>query len=162
MEYDYACNSWHHWSHLVTHSLWLRCEPSRPDTNTGLLRDMRFLRRWRFKSWSSGLWHQKSTTCNVIQAQRVFIIERYFASYGHFQEDFQDVKVRVKLPLCLTKHSTMTYWGSGDIAPYILNLGARYRWMVSITPWPLYPQGKNPWYALDRRLGGPQKPVLTR
>jgi hypothetical protein len=28
--------------------------------------------------------------------------------------------------------------------------------MVSFTPWPLYPQGKIPWYLLDRRLGGPQ------
>jgi hypothetical protein len=28
--------------------------------------------------------------------------------------------------------------------------------MVSVTLWPLYPQGKNPWYPLDRRLGGPQ------
>jgi len=24
------------------------------------------------------------------------------------------------------------------------------------TPQPLYPQGKSPWYPLDRRLGGPQ------
>jgi hypothetical protein len=23
-------------------------------------------------------------------------------------------------------------------------------------PWPLYPQVKNPWYPLDRRLGWPQ------
>jgi hypothetical protein len=28
--------------------------------------------------------------------------------------------------------------------------------VVSFTPQPLYPQGKNPWYPLDRRLGGPQ------
>jgi len=28
--------------------------------------------------------------------------------------------------------------------------------VVSFTSWPLYPQGKNPWYPLDRRLGGPQ------
>jgi hypothetical protein len=28
--------------------------------------------------------------------------------------------------------------------------------MVSFTPRPLYPQGKSPWYPLDRRLGGPQ------
>jgi hypothetical protein len=28
--------------------------------------------------------------------------------------------------------------------------------MVSFMPWPLYPQGKGPWYPLDRRLGGPQ------
>jgi len=29
--------------------------------------------------------------------------------------------------------------------------------VVSITPWPLYSQGKSPWYPLDRRLGGPQR-----
>jgi hypothetical protein len=35
-------------------------------------------------------------------------------------------KVRVKLSLCLTKHHTMeTQWGSGGIAPCILNLGTR-------------------------------------
>jgi hypothetical protein len=28
--------------------------------------------------------------------------------------------------------------------------------VVSFTPQPLYPQGKSPWYPLDRRLGGPQ------
>jgi hypothetical protein len=28
--------------------------------------------------------------------------------------------------------------------------------VVSFTPWPLYSQGKSPWYPLDRRLGGPQ------
>jgi hypothetical protein len=28
--------------------------------------------------------------------------------------------------------------------------------VVSFTPRPLYPQGKSPWYSLDRRLGGPQ------
>jgi hypothetical protein len=26
--------------------------------------------------------------------------------------------------------------------------------MVSFTPRPLYPQGKSPWYPLNRRLGG--------
>jgi hypothetical protein len=48
------------------------------------------------------------------------------------------------------------YWGSGDIAPRILDLGTRWRWAVSFTSLPLYPQGKSPWYPLDRRLGGPQ------
>jgi hypothetical protein len=63
-------------------------------------------------------------------------------------------KVKVKLSLCLTKHHAMkTYWGSGSIAPRILDLGTR---VVSFTHRPLYPQGKSPWYPLDRRLGGPQ------
>jgi len=31
------------------------------------------------------------------------------------------------------------YWGSGGIASRILKLGPRW-WMVSFTPWPLYPR----------------------
>jgi hypothetical protein len=49
-----------------------------------------------------------------------------------------------------------TYWGIGGIVPRILDLGTRWRWVVSFTPRPLYPQGKSPLYPLDRRLGGPQ------
>jgi hypothetical protein len=47
------------------------------------------------------------------------------------------------------------YWGSGGIAPRIIDLGTRWRCVVSFTPQPLYRQGKSPWYTLDRRLGGP-------
>jgi hypothetical protein len=36
------------------------------------------------------------------------------------------------------------YWGSGGIAARILDLGTRWRWVVSFTPRPLYPQRKNP------------------
>jgi hypothetical protein len=67
------------------------------------------------------------------------------------------VKVKVKLSLCLTKHHAMkTYWGNGGIAPRILDLGTRWRWVVSFAPRPLYPQGMSPWYPLGKRLGGPQ------
>jgi hypothetical protein len=66
------------------------------------------------------------------------------------------VKVKVK-SLYLTKHHAMkTYWGCRGIAPRIPDLGIRWRWVVSFTPRPLYPQRKSPWYPLDRRLGGPQ------
>jgi hypothetical protein len=69
----------------------------------------------------------------------------------------QGKKVKVKLSLSLTKHHAMkTYWGSGGIAPFILDLGTRWRSVISFTPRPLYSQGKNPLYPLDRRLGGPQ------
>jgi hypothetical protein len=65
--------------------------------------------------------------------------------------------IRTTLSLCLPKHHAMkTYWGSGSIAPRILDLSTRWRGVVSLTPRPLYPQGKSPWYPLDRRLGGPQ------
>jgi hypothetical protein len=67
------------------------------------------------------------------------------------------VKVKVKLSLCLTKHHSMKmYWASGGIAPHILYLRTRWRWVVSFTPRPLYPQGKSSWYPLNRRLRGPQ------
>jgi hypothetical protein len=63
----------------------------------------------------------------------------------------------VKLSLCLTKHHTMKmYWGSGGIAPRILDLGTRWRWVVSFTARPLYFRGKSPWYPLNWTLGGPQ------
>jgi hypothetical protein len=45
--------------------------------------------------------------------------------------------------------------GSGGIAPRILDLGTRWRWVVSFTPRPLYHQGKSRWYPLNKRLGGP-------
>jgi hypothetical protein len=60
-------------------------------------------------------------------------------------------------PVLLTEHHAMkAYYGSEGIAPRILDLGTWWRWMVSSMPRPLYPQGKSPWYPLDRRLGGPQ------
>jgi hypothetical protein len=48
-----------------------------------------------------------------------------------------------------------TYWGSGGIAPRIINLD-NSTGAVSFTHRPLYPQGKSRWYPLDRKLGGPQ------
>jgi len=45
-------------------------------------------------------------------------------------------------PLCLTKYHAMeTHWGRGGIAPRILNLGTRQRWVIkslsSAAPAPL-------------------------
>jgi hypothetical protein len=61
-------------------------------------------------------------------------------------------RLKVNLSLCLTKHHVIkTYWMSGGIAPCILDLGTRRRWVVSFTPWPLYSR-----YPLDRRPAGPQ------
>jgi hypothetical protein len=48
------------------------------------------------------------------------------------------------------------YCGAGGITPRILYLGTKWRWVVSFTPRPLYPQGKSPWYPLEKRLGGLQ------
>jgi hypothetical protein len=59
-----------------------------------------------------------------------------------------DQKVKVKgkvVPVLLAKHHAMkVYCGSGDIAPCILDLGTRWKWLISFMHWPLYPQGKSP------------------
>jgi hypothetical protein len=72
------------------------------------------------------------------------------------------------LSLFLIKHYNMescpifkhyelkTFWGIGCIASYFLNFGTRWRWVVSLTPRPLYPSEKRPRYTLDKRLGAPQ------
>jgi len=47
--------------------------------------------------------------------------------------------VKLKFSLCLTKHHTMEYWGSGGITPHILNFGTRWRWVYySIFVWNVY------------------------
>jgi hypothetical protein len=69
--------------------------------------------------------------------------------------------VKVKLPLCFSftdYRSMKVYWWSGGISSRILDLGARWSRVVSFTSRPLYPQGKSPWYKLDKRLGGFQSP----
>jgi hypothetical protein len=47
------------------------------------------------------------------------------------------------------------YWRVEVQLHLFFDLGTRWKWEVSFTPRSLYPQGKNPWYPLDRRLGGP-------
>jgi hypothetical protein len=37
----------------------------------------------------------------------------------------------------------------------VIDLGIRWRWVVSFTPRPLNLRGKSPLYPLDRRLSGP-------
>jgi hypothetical protein len=63
-------------------------------------------------------------------------------------------KGKVKLSLC-----TKPWRRFGGVEVWLhafFDLGTRWRWVVSFTPRPLYPQGKSPRYPLDRKLGGPQ------
>jgi len=54
-------------------------------------------------------------------------------------------KVRV-FPTCAIKACR----GNIGIAPVILQLGARWRGMVSLMHWPLFPQGAVPHYPMNR------------
>jgi hypothetical protein len=64
---------------------------------------------------------------------------------------------RLSLCLILTEHHAMkAYWGVELLLHSFFNLDTRWRWVVSSTPRPLYPQGNRPWYSLVRKLGGSQ------
>jgi hypothetical protein len=63
------------------------------------------------------------------------------------------------MELFLTEdHAMKAYWRSRGTVSHILNLGTRWRRVVSFTHQPLYPQGKGLLYPFYRRLGEPQSP----
>jgi hypothetical protein len=43
--------------------------------------------------------------------------------------------------LLIEHHALKAYWGTGGIASRILDLGTRWRWVISFTARPLYPPG---------------------
>jgi len=45
------------------------------------------------------------------------------------------LQCNVKLFLCLTLRNEYV-WGSGGMAPHVLNLGNRWKWLISFTPQP--------------------------
>jgi hypothetical protein len=73
----------------------------------------------------------------------------------YFSQCVCTVQRLAMLFLCLSNWARrhVTPWGGGGIAPRILNLSTRWRWVVSFTPQPLYHRGKSLRYRLERRLG---------
>jgi hypothetical protein len=59
-----------------------------------------------------------------------------------------------KLGIVFHASDTMACRGSRCIAPNILILGTKWKWLVSFTPLPLYP-GNDPRYPLNARPYGP-------
>jgi len=65
------------------------------------------------------------------------------------------VELSVGITMYVQRHADV--WRSaGDVAPRILNLCARWKWVVSFMLRPLYPRGKSLRYPLDRRPDGSQ------
>jgi hypothetical protein len=62
----------------------------------------------------------------------------------------------VKSKAVSVHHAMKTYWESGGIAPHIIDLGTRWKWVVSFTSPAALPPRKSPWYPMDRWLGVPQ------
>jgi hypothetical protein len=60
---------------------------------------------------------------------------------GGHKISYEYYEVKVKLSLCLTKHyATKAYGGSGCIDSRFLDLGTSWKWVVSFTLLPLYPE----------------------
>jgi len=99
--------------------------------------------------------------CLKLSATTSFFPIRCVIGGGEFHSylSSHSIKVNVQLSLCFflnwaPRHEGVM--GSGGIAPCILELGIRWRWVGGFNPLPLYHQVRNPWYPLDRRLVGPQ------
>jgi hypothetical protein len=50
-------------------------------------------------------------------------------------------------------HAMKAYRGSRDITPFILNVGSRWRYTISLTTRPLFLGRKSSSFTLSRRLG---------
>ena len=57
-------------------------------------------------------------------------------------------------------HAMKAYRGSRGIVPLNLNLDARWRWVVNLTPWQLYPWGRTPVHTEYEAVWAPE-PVWT-
>lgn len=81
----------------------------------------------------------------------------FLAMWSHFWSS--DAVLRYLLRYRLTPIATvfcLCLWTpSKHLGQWIRNVSVRCRWVMNITPWPLYPREGRPWYPSDRRLGDP-------
>lgn len=61
---------------------------------------------------------------------------------------------------CAPLHTIETQKESGVLTSLILNLRSRWKWVVRLTPRPLYLLGKNTLFRLSRRMSGPKSRCL--
>jgi hypothetical protein len=72
----------------------------------------------------------------------------------------KNLRGKVKLSVCFNWAPRVL--GEWRYISTHFDLDTRWTWVVSFTIRPLYLQGKSPWYALHRTLGGGPEPVWTR
>ena len=58
-------------------------------------------------------------------------------------------------------HAVKAYRGTRGVAPVILNLGARWKWVFSIAPLPLYPREKIRPVPIEEEAGWSPAPVWS-
>jgi hypothetical protein len=104
-------------------------------------------------AWS---WPLTSIYCQGQECVELYLHSPITPSWHAVQLKHRDnftFHLKVKLSLCLTKHYAMkAYWGS--IASRILDLGSRWRWVVSFTTRLPYPQRNNPRHPLGSPRAG--------
>jgi hypothetical protein len=83
-----------------------------------------------------------------------FIVQHLWEMLLTMQERFCGKVVTV---LNLLSSMPWRHMGKWRCSSTILDLGTRWRWVVSFTLRPPYLWGKGPQYPLDRSLGGPQR-----
>jgi hypothetical protein len=76
----------------------------------------------------------------------ISVVRTCRSSYHNFND-----KVTHKI-VPVPNHHVMAIYGRVEMKSRILNLGTRWRWVVSFTPQPLYPQVNFLRYPLDRRF----------
>jgi hypothetical protein len=99
----------------------------------------------------------------------LFQVNTSFTNYllvkvKNIPDSWLDISVRIQIISIPINSVCSLLWapchegalGNRDIAPRILELGTRWRWVVSFKRRPLYPQEKSRRHPLDRSLGGPQ------
>jgi hypothetical protein len=80
----------------------------------------------------------------------------YLQCFFPHSENILSITAKLKVSLCLSKHHAMKTYGEWKYSSTILDIGTRWRWVVSFMPQRLYHLGNSPRYQLDRRLCGHQ------
>jgi hypothetical protein len=119
-----------------------------------------------FLDWNQSLYQctqiccliRPTSACLVFKNENVFqLCPSLFISANGFQScpGIMSTYSRVILILLLLKkrYEDMGEWRYSST---FIDLGTRWRWVVSFTPLQLYPWRRSLWYPLDRRQGGPQ------
>lgn len=113
--------------------------------------------------------YPSSRRCNMCWMPfRFFMPERllwpHFLAIPTFQVSPQLVSLQLTItlyPVLPLLNSTVHHcdvWGIGDTALCIHKFFTRQRCMISVMPWPLCTEVRNPWYALDRVFDSPHSP----
>jgi hypothetical protein len=100
-----------------------------------------------------------SHCCENLKSNKSCLIVRYVLTkhvYKLRKSHFQHIWSNVVPVLNLLSTTPWRHTGKCRCNYIVLDVDTRWRWVVRLTPRPLYPGEHSPRYPLDRSLGGPQ------